>query len=138
MASKVEKLSVNPLYTWPVTTMTIPHGSFAAIDSCFPWHMMPVIGHRDHLMTGLSHRREKHGEKHRGLHSSLHVKNEDDPYVVLFGILDHGGLAIDVSTKVPREIVLVLKATILIFVVVSGEMTKRLIKIIQKRQGVKP
>jgi len=53
---------------------------------------------------------------------------------LLFGILDHGGLAIDVSTKVPREIILVLKAVILIFVVVSGEITKRLIKIIQKRQ----
>ena len=57
---------------------------------------------------------------------------------LLFGILDHGGLAIDVSTRVPREIVLVLKAAILIFVVVSGEMTKRLIKNIQKRQEVKP
>jgi simple sugar transport system permease protein len=55
----------------------------------------------------------------------------------LFGILDHGGLAIDVSTRVPREIVLVLKAVILIFVVVSGEITKRLIKIIQKRQEVR-
>jgi simple sugar transport system permease protein len=55
---------------------------------------------------------------------------------LLFGVLDHGGLAIDVSTKVPREIVLVLKAVILIFVVVSGEITKRLIKSIQKRQGV--
>ena len=56
---------------------------------------------------------------------------------LLFGILDHGGLAIDVSTKVPREIVLVLKAIILIFVVVSGEITKRLIKSIQKQQEVK-
>jgi simple sugar transport system permease protein len=56
---------------------------------------------------------------------------------LLFGILDHGGLAIDVTTKVPREIILVLKAVILIFVVVSGEITKRLIKIIQKRQEVK-
>ena len=55
---------------------------------------------------------------------------------VLFGILDHGGLAIDVTTKVPREIILVLKAVILIFVVVSGEIAKRLIKIIQKRQEV--
>ena len=53
---------------------------------------------------------------------------------ILFGILDHGGLAIDVSTNVPREIVLVLKAAILIFVVVSGEISKRLIKMIQKRQ----
>ena len=57
---------------------------------------------------------------------------------LLFGILDHGGLAIDVSTRVPREIVLVLKAAILIFVVVSGEITKGLIKSIQKRQEVKP
>jgi len=55
---------------------------------------------------------------------------------LLFGILDHGGLAIDVSTKVPREIILVLKAIILIFVVVSGEVTKRLINSIQKRQKV--
>ena len=55
---------------------------------------------------------------------------------LLFGILDHGGLAIDVTTKVPREIILVLKAVILIFVVVSGEIAKRWIKIIQKRQGV--
>jgi ABC-type uncharacterized transport system permease subunit len=53
---------------------------------------------------------------------------------LLFGILDHGGLAIDVSTKVPREIVLVLKATILIFVVVSTELTKRLINVLQKRE----
>jgi simple sugar transport system permease protein len=56
---------------------------------------------------------------------------------LLFGILDHGGLAIDVSTRVPREIVLVLKATILIFVVVSGEITKGVVKSIQKRQEVK-
>jgi ABC-type uncharacterized transport system permease subunit len=55
---------------------------------------------------------------------------------VLFGILDHGGLAIDVTTKVPREIILVLKAVILIFVVVSGEIAKRLGKIVQKRQEV--
>ena len=56
---------------------------------------------------------------------------------LLFGVLDHGGLAIDVSTRVPREIVLVLKAAILIFVVISGEITKRLVKIIQKRQELK-
>jgi simple sugar transport system permease protein len=56
---------------------------------------------------------------------------------LLFGVLDHGGLAIDVSTRVPREIVLVLKAVILIFVVVSGEATKRLIKLIQKRREAK-
>lgn len=52
---------------------------------------------------------------------------------LLFGILDQGGLAIDVSTKVPREIVLVLKAVILIFVVVSTEITKRMIKGFQKK-----
>ncbi len=57
---------------------------------------------------------------------------------LLFGVLDHGGLAIDVSTKVPREIVLVLKAAILIFVVVSGEITKGLIKSIQKKQEARP
>ena len=56
---------------------------------------------------------------------------------LIFGILDHGGLAIDVSTRVPREIILVLKAVILIFVVISGEITKRVLKGIQKRQEVK-
>ncbi|MEJ2164907.1 MAG: ABC transporter permease [Desulfobacterales bacterium] len=57
---------------------------------------------------------------------------------LLFGILDHGGLAIDVTTEVPREIILVLKAVILIFVVVGGEITQRFIKVIQKRQGAPP
>lgn len=56
---------------------------------------------------------------------------------LLFGILDQGGLAIDVSTHVPREIVLVLKAAILIFVVVSTEITKRILTTIQKREEVK-
>ena len=53
---------------------------------------------------------------------------------ILFGILDQGGLAIDVSTRVPREIVLVLKAFILIFVVLSGEITKRMMKRIKKQE----
>ena len=53
---------------------------------------------------------------------------------ILFGILDQGGLAIDVSTRVPREIVLVLKAIILIFVVVATEITKRLMKAAQKKE----
>jgi simple sugar transport system permease protein len=53
---------------------------------------------------------------------------------LLFGILDQGGLAIDVSTHVPREIVLVLKATILIFVVLSAEITNRLVRRLQKRE----
>lgn len=54
---------------------------------------------------------------------------------ILFGILDHGGLAIDVQTTVPREIIMVLKAIILIFVVVSGEITKRIMVFMQKRKG---
>ena len=53
---------------------------------------------------------------------------------LLFGVLDHGGLAIDVSTKVPREIVLVLKAIILIFVVISTEITKRIMNLAQKKK----
>jgi ABC-type uncharacterized transport system permease subunit len=56
---------------------------------------------------------------------------------LLFGILDQGGLAIDVSTRVPREIVLVLKAIILIFVVVATEITKRLMIAAQKREEAK-
>jgi simple sugar transport system permease protein len=50
----------------------------------------------------------------------------------LFGILDQGGLAIDVSTHVPREIVLVIKAIILIFVVISGEIKKRMMAALVK------
>ena len=57
---------------------------------------------------------------------------------VLFGILDQGGLAIDVSTHVPREIVLVLKATILIFVVISGEVTRRLVAAVGGMRGAQP
>jgi simple sugar transport system permease protein len=54
---------------------------------------------------------------------------------LLFGTLDYGGLAIDVQTTVPREIIMVLKAIILIFVVVSGEITKRIMVFMQKRKG---
>lgn len=54
---------------------------------------------------------------------------------LLFGALDYGGLAIDVQTTVPREIIMVLKAIILIFVVVSGEITKRIMVFMQKRKG---
>lgn len=57
---------------------------------------------------------------------------------LLFGVLDQGGLAIDVSTHVPREIVLVLKATILIFVVLSTEITNRLVRRLQKREEARP
>jgi ABC-type uncharacterized transport system permease subunit len=65
---------------------------------------------------------------------------KNDPFGVvlaalLFGTLDYGGLAIDVQTTVPREIIMVLKAIILIFVVVSGEITKRFMVFMQKRKG---
>jgi simple sugar transport system permease protein len=53
---------------------------------------------------------------------------------LLFGVLDHGGLAIDVSTQVPREIILVLKATILIFAVLSTEINRRITNFFQKRE----
>ena len=53
---------------------------------------------------------------------------------LLFGVLDHGGLAIDVSTHVPREIIMVLKAIILIFVVLSTEINRRITNFIQKRE----
>jgi ABC-type uncharacterized transport system permease subunit len=56
---------------------------------------------------------------------------------ILFGILEYGGFSASVLTgnKVPREIIMILKAIILIFVVVSGEITKRLITAIQKKKG---
>lgn len=72
-----------------------------------------------------------------GIGVALIGKNSPFGVVVaalLFGVLDHGGLAIDVSTQVPREIVLVLKATILIFVVLSTEINRRITTFIQKRE----
>ena len=56
---------------------------------------------------------------------------------ILFGILEYGGFTASVMTgnRVPREIILILKAIILIFVVVSGELTKRLMVYLQKRKG---
>jgi simple sugar transport system permease protein len=72
-----------------------------------------------------------------GIGVALIGKNSPFGVVVaalLFGVLDHGGLAIDVSTQVPREIILVLKATILIFVVTSTEINRRIINFIQKRE----
>jgi simple sugar transport system permease protein len=104
-------------------------------------------------MAGMAGVNQVMGYKHRFLYGAFEGLGFDgigvafigrnSPFGVilaalLFGVLDHGGLAIDVSTRVPREIVLVLKAAILIFVVISGEITKRLVKIIQKRQEVKP
>lgn len=56
---------------------------------------------------------------------------------ILFGILEFGGFSASVMSgnKVPREIILILKAIILIFVVVSGEITKRLMVFWQKKKG---
>ena len=56
---------------------------------------------------------------------------------ILFGILEYGGFTASVMTgnRVPREIILILKAIILIFVVVSGELTKRLMVHLQKQKG---
>ncbi len=72
-----------------------------------------------------------------GIGVALIGKNSPFGVVVaalLFGVLDHGGLAIDVSTQVPREIVLVLKATILIFVVLSTDINRRIMNFVQKRE----
>ena len=56
---------------------------------------------------------------------------------ILFGVLEYGGFTASVMTgnRVPREIILILKAIILIFVVVSGELTKRLMVFLQKKKG---
>lgn len=56
---------------------------------------------------------------------------------ILFGILEYGGFSASVLTgnKLPREIILILKAIILIFVVVSGEITKRIMVFMQKKKG---
>jgi hypothetical protein len=39
---------------------------------------------------------------------------------------------------VPREIILILKAIILIFVVISGEITTRIMVFMQKQRGGQP
>ncbi|PID57532.1 ABC transporter permease [candidate division KSB3 bacterium] len=55
---------------------------------------------------------------------------------ILFSVLEYGGFTVSVMTgnRVPREIILMLKAIILIFVVVSGELTKRLMVYLQKKR----
>lgn len=67
---------------------------------------------------------------------------KNDPFgvvfaAILFGVLEYGGFTASVMTgnRVPREIILILKAIILIFVVVSGEITKRLMVFLQKKKG---
>jgi general nucleoside transport system permease protein len=92
------------------------------------------------------------GDKYRFLYESFSGKGFDgigvaligknNPYGVilgalLFGILEFGGFSASVFSggKVPREIIMILKAIILLFVVVSGEVSKRLVILWQKRKG---
>jgi ABC-type uncharacterized transport system permease subunit len=92
------------------------------------------------------------GDKHRFLYEIFDGKGFDGigvaligknhPFGVvlgalLFGILEFGGFSASVQSggKVPREIIMILKAIILIFFVVSGEITKRIMIFLQKRKG---
>lgn len=92
------------------------------------------------------------GDKHRFLYEIFEGKGFDgigvaligknNPYGVvlgalLFGVLEFGGFSASVQSggRVPREIIMILKAIILIFVVISGEITKRLLIFLQKRKG---
>jgi simple sugar transport system permease protein len=49
---------------------------------------------------------------------------------ILFGILNYGGAIVNIYTKgrIPRELIMVLQAVIVIFVVISDEVVKRLIR----------
>lgn len=55
---------------------------------------------------------------------------------VLFGILNYGGAIVNIFTegRIPRELIMVLQAVIVIFVVISDEVVKRLIR--QRRKIV--
>ncbi|MDY0091230.1 MAG: ABC transporter permease [Candidatus Vecturithrix sp.] len=80
------------------------------------------------------------GQGFNGIGAALIGRNEPVGVVlaaILFGVLEFGGFSASVLTgnKVPREIILILKAIILIFVVVSGEITKRLMVFWQKKKG---
>ncbi len=92
------------------------------------------------------------GEKYRFLYDLFDGKGFDgigvaligknNPYgvvlgAILFGVLEFGGFSASVKSggRVPREIIMILKAIILIFVVISGEITKRLMIFLQKRKG---
>ena len=103
-------------------------------------------------MAGLTGVSQVMGDKHvflyevfdglgfNGIGAALIGKNDPIGVVfaaILFGILEYGGFAASVFTgnKVPREIVLILKAIILIFVVISGEITKRIMVFMQKKKG---
>jgi len=49
---------------------------------------------------------------------------------ILFGILNYGGALVNIFTegRIPRELIMVLQAVIVIFVVISDEVVKRLIR----------
>ena len=55
---------------------------------------------------------------------------------ILFGILNYGGAIVNIFTegRIPRELIMVLQAVIVIFVVISDEVVKRLIR--QRRKMV--
>jgi len=55
---------------------------------------------------------------------------------ILFGILNYGGAIVNIFTagRIPRELIMVLQAVIVIFVVISDEVVKRLIR--QRRKVV--
>jgi len=55
---------------------------------------------------------------------------------ILFGILNYGGAIVNIFTegRIPRELIMVLQAVIVIFVVISDEVVKRLIR--QRRKIV--
>ena len=55
---------------------------------------------------------------------------------ILFGILNYGGAIVNIYTegRIPRELIMVLQAVIVIFVVISDEVVKRLIR--QRRKLV--
>ncbi len=55
---------------------------------------------------------------------------------ILFGILNYGGAIVNIYTegRIPRELIMVLQAVIVIFVVISDEVVKRLIR--QRRKVV--
>ena len=80
------------------------------------------------------------GQGFNGIAVALIGKNHPVGVVlaaILFGVLEYGGFSASVMTgnKVPREIILILKAIILIFGVISGDVTKRIMAFIQKRKG---
>ncbi|MBD3307999.1 ABC transporter permease [candidate division KSB3 bacterium] len=106
-------------------------------------------------MAGLTGVNQVMGDKHVFLHEvfdgvgfngiGVALIGKNDPIgvvfaAVLFGVLEYGGFSASVLTgnKVPREIILILKAIILIFVVISGEITTRIMVFMQKQRGGQP